>query len=50
MGAKEFLAVHADVESDKVGQVNAGAFSGMQAGRDGRRRRFSRLSMDTAAM
>ena len=47
---KEFLAVHADVENDRVGQVNAGAFSGMQAGRGGERRSFSGLSMDTASM
>ena len=49
MGAKEFLVVHADVENDRVGQMNAGAFSGMQAGRDGGRRTFSGLSMDAAA-
>ena len=48
-GAKE-LVVHADVESDRLGQVNAGAFSGMQAGRGGERRSFSGLSMDTASM
>ena len=40
--------MYADVENEEVEEVNAGAFSGVQAGRGCGRQTFSGLSMATA--